>query len=290
MRIISWFKDTLCLSAKPIAAVTDGIVTFEDSSWADLNARKYIGKGPGSVYLLNVPDKSAFSSAAIGKPYRLEHGTHASFHGEAHVIIEEHDEDVLAIELFGQPEFVAATTIRTTGETVDVRFPVRNGPYAVTFVNGRQVEGPEVQGIARCKFPRNTTISIHSNRVGRVWIEPLVKLLEVTIDGSTRVSCLQAERINTRISGSGDVFVGCIHSTANIEISGSGSVRLAGGQLEQIVATVSGSGSVLIGAVASKAMLKQTGSGVIVCSRVMYHVTEEHYGSGYLAVLEYGQI
>lgn len=158
------------------------------------------------------------------------------------------------LEIEGDSKIIADIETTVSNGTLRVRYPNRffqnNTSRVKIYITMPDIEGISISGSAQLSAEN-----------------PLIaSSLGLTISGSGRIKIadLTAEKIDSRISGSGGMEIGGSKNIAehNVNISGSGSLNMLNLPTEKVSVNISGSGSCRILAL-NKLDARISGSGVI---------------------------
>ncbi len=160
-------------------------------------------------------------------------------------------------------------------------------------VTGGDLDAPlSLEGASlKARFGRVTTARISIAGSGQILLGAVQQTLDIDVAGSGKFEAASAQSARVEIAGGGDVKVGPIATSLKTEVAGSGDVRVASVN-GPVDVSIAGSGSVIIdGGRATPLKAEIAGSGDIVLNGDAVDPNVSIYGSGSVKVRSYtGQL
>jgi hypothetical protein len=107
--------------------------------------------------------------------------------------------------------------------------------------------------------------------------------LDVSGSGVIKAASVDGD-LKSHLKGSGNLDVGKVHGTVDIEIMGAGSAHFKSGKIDKLSASVKGAGNIDFEGEAGDADLEIMGAGSITVEKVTGKVTQNAYGAGKITV------
>lgn len=253
------FGDTACYSDKTVEKYTaeDGVVLFADGSTAYIAEGLVINEGKGEIRLAkgelsakNQPKGQTVFEKAI----RGFDSIDITLGLGAELEIVAAKDGIGKIYAEGQEEFIALVQPHILAKTLTISVSKQGRIDGLGRNESNKI-------VIYAPFDKGRRLALKISGMCKSRIEPLFEELSVSVSGSGELEAKGCDTLEVAVSGSADMSIGAINTSANCRISGSGDLNI--GTVNNIKAAVSGSGDLSIGVATGTMDVTVNGAGDI---------------------------
>lgn len=253
------FGDMACYSDKAVEKYTseDGVVLFADGSTAYIAEGLVTNQGKGEIRLakgeINVK-KQAKGQTVFEKVIKEFDSVNITLGLGAELEIVTAKDGAGRIYAEGQEEFIALIQPHVSAKTL-----------ALSASKQGRIDGMGRNEINKIiiyvPFDKCRRLVLKISGMCKAKVEPFFEEISVFVSGSGELEAKGCDILEVSVSGSADVNIGAVGSSADCRISGSGDLNI--GIVNNIKAAVSGSGDISIGDATGTMDITVNGAGDI---------------------------
>lgn len=250
------FGDTACYTDKAVEKYTaeDGVVLFADGSNAYMAEGLVINKGRGEIRFSKGKldlEKQYKGQTSLEKAVREFDSIDITLGLGTELEIVAAKDGTGRVYAEGQKEFIALIHPQVLAKTLTIS--------ARKSGNLEGWRGNKI--IIHAPFDSGKRLALKISGACESKVEPLFEELFVSVSGSGELTATGCDILEVAVSGSGDMSIGSVNTSANCRISGSGDLSI--GTVNNIKTTVSGSGDVSIDSATGTMDVTVNGAGDI---------------------------